>query len=138
MNIITVGSDGCLAKLPTYIKEEIANTGRDLTSIDGRSLAESILNRDAIRVYNRDTLEEQIELAHTAYLKGFNKDCIIIKACNIEAYIVITKDNYSLDLTKLDMFHISMIAGGRIFKIANYNGVEEIEYFDPEEWTLAK
>lgn len=123
MNIITVGSDGCLAKLPTYIKEEIANTGRNLTSIDGRSLAESILNRDAIRVYNRDTLEEQIELAHTAYLKGFNKDCIIIKACNIEAYIVITKDNYSL---------------GRIFKIANYNGVEEIEYFDPEEWTLAK
>lgn len=49
-----------------------------------------------------------------------------------------TEYNYSLSLTKLNLFYISTIERGRVFRIADYDSMEEIEYFNPKEWSLAE
>lgn len=137
MNIITVGYSGCLAKLPGYIKEKVSQAGYNLDSIEGRRIAESILRRDAIVVYTTEELSEQLEIYHTKYLRGWKADCVIIRDSR-GFYVVMNEYNYSLSLAKLNLFYTSTIERGRVFRVADYDGMEEIEYFDPKEWSIAE
>ena len=138
MDIILVGYNGCLAKLPGYIKEKVSQAGYNLYSIEGRRLAESILRRDAIAVYAPEELKKQLEIYHAKYLRGWKADCVIIRDCSKEFYVIMTEYNYSLSLTKLNLFYISTTERGRVFRIADYDGMEQIEYFNPKEWSLAE
>lgn len=144
--------DWSILYLPNAIQDEIKSHGLNVESIEGRHLAISILDRDAISIDVHDVfdfIENSSDLLKCLNTIADNfengtedREYAVVKFIHPEVYttnyLVIDKE-YPIRLySNANNFTIENLDTTKAFCITYDNGYEDLEYLDLSEWQNTK
>lgn len=144
--------DWSILYLPNAIQDEIKSHRLDVESIEGRHLAISILDRDAISIdvhdvfdfieNNSDLLKCLNTIADNFENGTEDREYAVVKFIHPEVYttnyLIIDKE-YPIRLySNVNNFTIENLDTTKAFRITHDDGYEELEYLDLSEWQNTK
>lgn len=144
--------DWSILYLPDAIQDEIKSYRLDVESIEGRHLAISILDRDAISIdvhdvfdfieNNSDLLKCLNTIADNFENGTEDREYAVVKFIHPEVYttnyLIIDKEYPIRRYSNANNFTIENLDTTKAFRIAYDDGYEELEYLDLSEWQNTK
>ena len=144
--------DWSILYLPNAIQDEIKSHGLNVESIEGRHLAISILDRDAISIDVHDVfdfIENSSDLLKCLNTIADNfengtedREYVVVKFIHPEVYttnyLVIDKEHPIRLYSNVNNFTIENLDTSKAFRITHDDGYEDLEYLDLSEWQNTK